>query len=132
EAPVSCQHYSVDLVFQYLPDLFQLAHGAAQDDPLLEILKHWSAQWPLSSVGIADIADPQIAPLLCPELLPFYACRIIQRQDRSRLVHARVREEVRKQLGIHRQLAPDLRSALEGDYNEGKSALHRSAPEESL
>jgi hypothetical protein len=111
--PVSASScYSVDLVFQYLPDLYLLARRAASEDPLLAILDGWAQDWPLSSVGVR-VAEPRsFEHLLGPELLPFYAERIISRKDVSRLTHPLVCEEVRKQLGLHKHLAPELWNAL--------------------
>ena len=34
-------HYSVDLIFRYLPDLFKLAQAASQGDPLVKHLAAW-------------------------------------------------------------------------------------------
>jgi hypothetical protein len=41
-------HYSVDLVFRFLPDLERLAKAASPADPLLDQLRDWGQRWPLS------------------------------------------------------------------------------------
>ena len=107
------QHYSVDLVFQYLPDLYKLARGAAPDDPLLRKLDEWALAWPLSSVGMPNNTEPDIEPILNHlSLLLCYADRIVLRRDVSRLSNSRVREAVRAQLGMHVELAPQFAEAL--------------------
>jgi hypothetical protein len=112
-APLPSTLYSVDLVFQFLPDLFLLARRSAPEDPLLAILNQWAVAWPLSSVGMnVDSQKLAIAPLLTNELLPFYAERIIARRDASRLGPPIVNEEVQKQLGMYEGLAPELWDAL--------------------
>ena len=52
--------YSVDLTLRFLPDLIRLAKAASANDPLVEILTTLARQWPLSSVGVADVGpvDP--------------------------------------------------------------------------
>jgi hypothetical protein len=115
-APISASTcYSVDLVFQFLPDLHRLARRDAQDDPLLAILNQWAEQWPLSSVGMHTSENISIDPLVVPELLAFYAERIISRNAVERLNDPRVGEEVRRQLGLHNQLSPVLWDALASD-----------------
>lgn len=115
-APLSASTcYSVDLVFQFLPDLHLLAGRDAPEDPLLTTLKDWADQWPLSSVGMQLSERSSIEALLAPELLAFYAERIISRNAASRLTDPGVREEVRRQLGFHRQLSPELWDALAND-----------------
>jgi hypothetical protein len=54
-------HYSVDLTFRYLPDLYKLARNAAQQDVLLTHLARWAVDWPLSSL-VQDAIDKSGAP----------------------------------------------------------------------
>ena len=54
-AETAAAHYSVDLIFRFLPDLVQTVRAASPDDPLLKILMAWAAACPLSSVGIPDV-----------------------------------------------------------------------------
>lgn len=116
-------HYSVDLVFRYLPDLFRLASINAEHDPLLEILRGWAREWPLSSVGLVDRAASgadrtlDVAVILeDPCLRILYADRVVLTGDASRLADPRVAEQVRAALGIHPALAaaihPSLRKQL--------------------
>jgi hypothetical protein len=113
EASAARRHYSVDLVFRYLPDLHTLAREASRTDPLVEILEGWGAEWPLSSVGMKNVPAPQVEPLTAePVLLRYYAERIIARRDRTRLADPRVAEAVRAQFGMHHGLVPEIWEAL--------------------
>jgi hypothetical protein len=107
-------HYSVDLTFRYLPDLVKLAKIAAEQDPLLDQLLRWGAEWPLSSVGMALPAAPVIDGFAgdgC--LLRLYVDRILARRDTARLADRRVREAVRQALGAFPELAPEMAAAVE-------------------
>lgn len=102
-------HYSVDLVFRFLPDLQRLAHGVARQDPLLERIAQWGRDWPLSSVGMKDLVPQHVDGLVAhPGLLRYYADRVIARRDASRLQHEQVRAAVRQALGLYDALAPEL------------------------
>ncbi|MEM9941260.1 MAG: hypothetical protein AAF939_06685 [Planctomycetota bacterium] len=48
----SSAHYSVDFLFRFIPDLWNLIRLRDGSDPLLLIVQQWAIQWPLSSVGI--------------------------------------------------------------------------------
>ena len=106
-------HYSVDVIFRFLPDLMLFAHSAAEKDPLLDHLRLLARNWPLSSVGMTGVDVGDVSTLTTnPALLALYVDRIIARRDRTRLTDERVREGVRRALGLHPELAPDL-AALE-------------------
>lgn len=93
-------HYSVDLTFRFLPDLTRLARSDAENDPLLGYLRQWASDWPLSSVGLADVTPSSIEPIANhPCLLGMYCDRIIARKDRSRLGDPRVNEAVQQAVG---------------------------------
>ena len=51
-------HYSVDLVFRFLPDLANYSQSLAADDPLSCQLQRWCRQWPMSSVGVRSWRSP--------------------------------------------------------------------------
>jgi hypothetical protein len=112
-APAAARHYSVDLVFRFLPDLFRLTKAAAEGDPLCDHVRRWAAEWPLSSVGIAGVNPIDVSPV-CEDrgLLQQYVDRVIARRDVSRLADARVRAAVRAALGHFDDLAPPLAAAL--------------------
>ena len=51
-ATTPAKHYSVDLVFRFLPDLWRIAKTLSSDDLLTKQLRRWCFEWPISSVGI--------------------------------------------------------------------------------
>jgi hypothetical protein len=105
-------HYSVDLAFRFLPDLVALTRSAA-DDPLLLVLLEWARQWPLSSVGIKEVSEVDIAPLLgSASLMQMYADRAIERGDVRPMRDAPGAQAIRKSLGSHEELAPELTRRL--------------------
>jgi len=107
-------HYSVDIVFRYLGDLLKFARSAAEKDPLIDYLRRWCREWPLSSVGVAGLGEVAIDGLAeSPTLMRLYADRVIAVGDVSRLADTRAREAVRAALGIHEDLAPGLCKALQ-------------------
>jgi hypothetical protein len=112
-AQAASRHVSVDLTFRFLPDLYRLAHATSPDDPLCERLRTWAAEWPLSSVGVADVNPPHIDDVLeHAGLRTLYVDRIIARRDRSRLSEPRVRQAVLAAVGSYHELAADLAGAL--------------------
>lgn len=107
-------HYSVDLVFRYLPDVTRFARSAAEADPLIQHLQRWSQTWPLSSVGMPDVGEVGVDGFSeCPSLLRLYADRVIATGDVTRLADPCVREVVRASLGMHTELAPAIAKALQ-------------------
>jgi hypothetical protein len=116
-------HYSVDLTWQFLPDLHRLTRQASPNDPLVEAIRHFATQWPLSSVGIAGIAPLSLAGIVGhPGLLRLYADRIIGREDVSRLADPAVCEAVQTALGAHTCLAPKFYQALHTPSLQSKTA----------
>jgi hypothetical protein len=106
-------HYSVDLTFRFLPDLVRIAHSAAADDPLVGALRTWCRRWPLSSVGVADICEIELGPIVeSTSLMQLYVDRIIAQEDVGRLASPPVREAVRRSLGMYPELAPKFRQML--------------------
>lgn len=106
-------HYSVDLVFQYLPSLAKFARSAAESDPLVVQLQRWASEWPLSSVGMPGIENINIDGFAGDRcLLQLYVDRIIASGDKSRLADARVRDAMRGAIGPHAQLAAGIALAL--------------------
>jgi len=55
--PTAPHHYTVDLIFRFLPELYRLADRASSADPLCDGLRLWAAEWPLSSIGMSAIGD---------------------------------------------------------------------------
>lgn len=101
--------YSVDLVFRFLPDLFHLVQRIAPQDPLLIHLQEWANQWPLSSVGIPAVVPAGLdAWLWDPQMVRYYADRVIAKRDRSRLAHPVVRAAVVQAIGPYADQFPEL------------------------
>lgn len=102
-------HYSVDLVMRYLPDLIRFAASAAEDDPLVVQLRRWACDWPLSSVGIAELGDFSIAGFSGDaSLLLLYADRVLAAADRSRIGDPVVQAAVEEALGKYPELGGQL------------------------
>lgn len=107
-------HYSVDLTFRFLPDLFRLSKSAMEEDPLVRHLHDWGIRWPLSSVGISDLKKS-----ICTDgfsessgLMRLYCDRIISTSDHSRLDAPRVRTLVEASWGMYPELAPHISKLL--------------------
>ncbi len=106
-------HYSVDLVFRFLPDLEKFARSAAERDPLLDRLRKWGQRWPLSSVGLADVGDVSSEGFReDASLMSLYADRILATNDLARLADPSARAAVMCALGRHTDLAPRVAKAL--------------------
>jgi hypothetical protein len=105
--------YSVDLTFRFLPDLLRLARAVSPQDPLVDILKDWASQWPLSSVGISNVTvKGSMEWLSDPCLRQIYVDRILAEQDVSRLADAQTLEAVRIAVGRQSHLLPKLAASL--------------------
>lgn len=128
EAPSPVVCYSVDLSFRFLPDLMRLARAASSSDPLVECLKAWAADWPLSSVGILDVTPRSIDAIVDdPTLRTLYVDRILAAQDRSRLTDERVAQAVQTALGGFRELSPAIYDAV----NQARSLPQDTQPNQS-
>ncbi|MEZ6039249.1 MAG: hypothetical protein R3C20_02000 [Planctomycetaceae bacterium] len=88
-------HYSVDMLFRFLPQLLERAQRLSLNDPLVEFILELMKPWPLSSVGIRQLRVNTTPPALRhPSLWRMYVDRIITQQDRSRTECELVREAV--------------------------------------
>jgi hypothetical protein len=111
--PGASLHYSVDLAFRWLPDVWRLARVVAETDPLLECLAIWAAQWPLSSVGMTEVTPSDLDAIAGnPCLLRLYVDRILARRDWPRLGDPRVAEVARQAIGLFPRLAPEAAEKL--------------------
>lgn len=114
EPSTAAAHYSVDLVFRFLPDLMRLAKTASQSDPLVNHLRMWGSEWPLSSVDMPEVELRNIEPLVNHAgLLALYVDRILARGDASRLAEPRVRVAARVAVGAFPELAGKLASEFQ-------------------
>ena len=113
-APSPSRCYSVDLMFQYLPDVFSIARRLAPGDPLVDRIRQTAREWPLSSVGTPEIGAVSTDAFWdSRSLRQLYIDRILARNDRSRLSSEVVRGEVRASLGLYRDLCPEIAAALD-------------------
>ena len=121
-AEPASRHWSVDAVFRFLPDLVRHASAASLGDPLVARLRHWAAQWPLSSVGMPDVT-PQHEDEIASHagLVQLYVDRILAKKDWSRLRHPVVRAAASRSLGGHGRLFPDAAERLTAPASPGSS-----------
>jgi hypothetical protein len=112
-APTAEVIWSVDLTLRHLPRLFRLARHVSGGDPLVKQMERIASEWPLSSIGILGIANPEIGVIAShPALARIYADRIFAEADLSRIGHPLVDDRLRADLGMHRDLAPALARKL--------------------
>jgi hypothetical protein len=105
--------YSVDLTFRFLADVVRHNKAVPDDDPVKAALAAWSQQWPLSSVGIADVAPVNLEVILGHKgLRRRYADRVIQIGDSQRASDPRVCRAIEEAIGLHTALAGRLASVL--------------------
>jgi hypothetical protein len=101
------QHYSIDLVLRFLPQVADRARRISEADALLELLGRIGQQWPLSSVGMRGCCPEQLPPALQhPTLWRMYVDRIISTKDVARINIPSVRDAVAASLGPFPHLAP--------------------------
>src|SRR5262249_8722193 len=101
--------YSVDLTYRFLPDVLRLARAASPNDPLVEILRGWGRDWPLSSVGIANLNQLDPTSFISDRCLrQLYVDRILREDDVSRLDDPKTRQAVLAAIGKHSKLSPKL------------------------
>jgi hypothetical protein len=107
--------WSADLLFRHLPSLFRLAQQLSNGDPLIQELKKLASGWPLSSVGIPDLAELELNTFINhPALARLYADRVVAGADTSRLGDPRVDELLSTDIGIHHDLAPEIANRVFG------------------
>jgi hypothetical protein len=108
--------WSADLLLRHLPGLIRLAQQLSNGDPLVQELKKVAATWPLSSVGVPELTELNLDTFIAhPALARLYADRIVAAADTSRLGDPRVDDLLRADLGIHRELAPEIANKLFGN-----------------
>lgn len=114
ETDIPRTHYNVDLVFRFLPDLGKFAKALDRTDPLSRRISDWCVQWPLSSVGTANLDDKLVVDIggfaNDPSLLQLYVDRIIRHIDLTRVDHEQVRKSIESSIGEHPELARRFRT----------------------
>ncbi len=94
--------YSVDLLFRYIPNLFNLAEGLSPEDVLVKYLNEIILKWPFSSVGILLKEEANISTILShPSLRLTYIDRIIAQKDKKRTTNKEVFSLLNEALGNH-------------------------------
>jgi hypothetical protein len=134
-APAASRHYSVDVVFRLLPDLWGLARAVSERDPLMNHLRTLATAWPLSSVGVPNVVECDVSVIRGhASLLRMYADRVIAWQDVSRLDDPRVRATIREAIGHFDTLAAGRLGAnvTEDEARRLVAAVGRLAPEDRL
>ncbi len=130
--PDPAQHYSVDLLFQFLLQLIERAKRESAADELIPLLLDVLKPWPLSSVGVTELTGRSPCPARLqvlaghPSLWGMYIDRVLQRSDRGCLQDLQTREAVLAAIGpfdwLSGNLADHLRE-LRGPTNfEGDSS----------
>jgi hypothetical protein len=113
DAASAAAHYSADLAWRFLPDLWELARSHAP--PLLEALASIGAAWPLSSVGAPLSESPEPGAWFAhPCLRRLYLDRIFRRQAWDRLAAAQAARAFAADLGSRPELAPGAAPYLKG------------------
>lgn len=101
--------YSADVALRHVGEVLNHASRIAADDPLTLGLQDVARRWPLSSVGVDDLGEIDIEPVLADRCLcTLYVDRIIARRDLARLDDRRVARLAAAALGAHPGLAAQI------------------------
>jgi MoxR-vWA-beta-propeller ternary system domain bpX4 len=94
--------YSADLIFRYLPNLFNLAKGLAPGDLLVKELMGIALAWPYSSVGIEIDERVNDDILFTNQSLKYaYLDRILKYKDKSRVINPTMENYITELTGEH-------------------------------
>lgn len=113
------QHYSVDLLFQFLPQLIERAKRISRSDGLIPLLLSILQPWPLSAVGVTELHSDSSCPqrlqalMSHPSLWRMYTDRVLLRGDQSCLQHAETRMAVAAAIGPFDWLGDELSRHLQ-------------------
>jgi len=109
-------HYSVDVVFRFLPDLWNFAKAIERTEPLSQRIADWCLQWPLSSVGTANLdtlSAVDVSAFANDRCLnQLYADRIIRHVDMTRVNDPQVLATIESSIGEHSELARRFQTEL--------------------
>jgi hypothetical protein len=101
--------FAVDLALRHLPELWRLADELPDDDVLIVELRRLASTCPLSSIGVPNVADVDLAPIFAHAgLRRLYIDRVLQRRDLARLRHPLVLAGAREAVGAQPELQPLL------------------------
>lgn len=105
--------FSVDLVFRFLPDLYDRARRLAPADSLVAALAEWAKDWPLSSPGVPTESPPALETFAgYPALWRLYVDRVTERRADDRWRDPRVANQLRADLGAFPNLASPIAESL--------------------
>jgi hypothetical protein len=105
-------HWSVDLGFRHLPNLWKQARARAAGDPFIAWIAAVVRPWPLSAVGIPITPLPDPSPILDhPALAREYLDRCLA-AGQDWLTHPQVRAAARTAIGAHPSLVPTTVASL--------------------
>lgn len=126
-------HYSVDLLFRFLPQVIQRAKRISESDALIPLMLDVLRPWPLSSIGVRELCPPvscpSLQPILCNKSLwRMYVDRIISKQDIERLQHSEARAAVASAIGPFGWLSPEMNKIVNGETTAMTS--HKSSSDE--
>ena len=117
--------YSADIVFQFWPQLMGMTRAVSQADPLLDELKIIAREWPLSSVGIAEVGAVEIQSFFGhPALRQLYVDRILAHEDLARLGSPEVDNAVREAFGAFPELCPRIAELLNKNVSAKSNEQH--------
>ncbi len=102
-------HFSVDLALRHLPTVFTPASTLAKEDPRREALLQLAHDWPLSSVGMAEVTAVDASVILSHDgLRRTYVERILRRRDESRRRNAGTEQAVAAVMAEHVAFANEV------------------------
>ncbi len=110
-------HYSVDLLFRFMPQVLERAKRISPSDDLIPLLLDVLRPWPLSSIGVSELSPAASCPSLRVvqtdrSLWRMYVDRVISLNDSQRLQHPETRAAVAAALGPFDSLAPEMSQRL--------------------
>jgi hypothetical protein len=110
-------HYSVDLLFRFMPQVIERAKRISQSDELIPLLLDVLKPWPLSSIGVSELSPAVPCPSLQViqsdrSLWQMYIDRVMAFNDVGRLQNPQIRAAVVAAIGPFDELAPDISRRL--------------------
>lgn len=110
-------HYSVDLLFRFIPQVLERAKRISPSDDLIPLTLNVLRPWPLSSIGVSELNPAALCPSLRViqadrSLWRMYVDRVISLNDAARLQHPETRAAVAAAIGPFDSLAPEMSRRL--------------------
>lgn len=110
-------HYSVDLLFRFMPQVIERAKRISQSDELIPLMLDVLKPWPLSSVGVSELSPAATCLSLRVvqsdrSLWRMYVDRVISQKEAARLQHPETRAAVAAAIGPFEWLTPEMSRQL--------------------